>query len=223
MTDDVERLDNNNPIETVIRNVQFDDTVMVMSPEEDIDEPIPDVYKDTDPYENQSLTTVLSRPWPIRSVNWNETSTGEILRFSPGASLLALSFNRDKLRDFKYIRASIRVSIRLNTTPFHAGMLLVAYAPEMSIDNLPTTLSEASIYPSRIVSAGAQQTVDFVIPWVHSEDYVEIEQNNLYFGFVSIWALTPLLTGNGTAVTTKVQVYANFEDVHVAGMLEHGL
>lgn len=223
MSDDRERLDNNNPEETVIRNVQFDDTVLITTPDEEIEEEIPSVYNSTDPYEEQDLRTVLSRPWPIRNFLWNDSSNANayILQFSPGYDLLNFSFNEEKLRNFSFVRASLRISVRLNTTPFHAGMLLIVYAPEMdsALVNAPKTIHEASLYPSRLISAGAQQTVDFIIPYVHPEDYMPtVTSANNIFGWVQVWALTPLLSGNGTSSATQVQIFANFEDIEIAGM-----
>lgn len=226
MTDESERIDNIEPEPTNIEVVQFDDTVGIIDADIEVEEEIPNIYNKTDPYPDQALGKVLSRPWPMQTLTWgSNTSIGGILGVIDPTQLLSISFNKDKLNNFLFLRSATRWSFRLNTTPFHAGAVQISYHLNPTSEEITQYSADyisASMLPNFILSAGSQVPMDFVIPYAYPENYLELNNVAPYsMGAIFIHALTPLLSGNNrseSAYSTEIQVFGNLEEPEVSGM-----
>jgi len=136
-----------------------------------------------------------------------------------------------KLANFQFFRADVRVSIRLNGTQFSYGKLLVAYLPHyVHHDLIPQrdrkmwSLPAASCCPHVIVSANTNVSEEFVIPYVTPTQFVDLSWKNAdrYFGIVRVFILNPLNSSNSAEVSPlHVAIFANFENIHVAGPTIH--
>lgn len=169
-----------------------------------------------DPYEDQNLETVLSRPWIIRSTVWNSTDTGELFTVMPLMELLQNGYNAEKLSGFQYIRSDIEIEVRVNSTLMHAGLLLFSYnLMHISYPNLhnQTTL------PSYIVSANEQTTLKFTIPFAYPIDWwLASGPNDDYQPLLTCSVLSPL-TSTASVSAVDVVVFARFVKPRVAGMI----
>lgn len=224
MADEQERLENFSHEETTIRNTEFADLVGINDAEETLNDVVVDEFKGIDPYLNQDLTTALSRVYPIDNFSYRtDVAPGALLAAVSMQNLVTIPFNVDKLTYFRYLRSAMRVSIRLNSTPFHAGLIQVSYILETNedMDNTYDNVTKASCLPNFIISAGSQQSVDFMIPYAHPYDWFDLsDADSSEWPKIFIHALTPLINGNSDDPgSIDVTVYANFEQPEVAGLI----
>lgn len=224
--------------ETEVLPTVFSDLVGKDKPTEDIVKDV-DIYTNVNPYTDQSLNVVLSRPYPVATGTWqtSDAITSLIATYHFPNLLLNIPFLSEKLNHFQYLRANIRFGIRLNTTPFHSGKLLVSYIPEGLENDVVynkalwylTDTSRYSIYQAacnqhRIVSANTQVTTEFIIPYVHPRLLYDLrstgnQQVTGKMGTVQVHVLHPLRSANtASAFSIDYTVYANFDNPEVSGL-----
>lgn len=203
----------------------FDDTV---DNQVDLTAPIDitPVHVGSDPYTSSTLDKVLSRTYPIGTLSWvHSDGVGTLLgTYSFPHDLLNPTI-LDRMVHYQFFRAGIEVSIRLNTTMFHSGLLMVSYLPhypEPSVSTVFDKLSNmwaASGNNVMTISANTQETVTFRIPYIAPSAYWDMDQTTEGYGFfatVKIFVLYPLLSGVGATPTVDVSVFARFVDPQVA-------
>jgi len=194
--------------------------------------PITSIHQKADPYPDQGLAPLLSRPYLTQYFNWTGSS-------AIGALIATLSYPHDlftipniasKLDRFKYFRAGVHVEIRLNSTTFHSGKLLIVWCPHWNPGNTQNQLIDDDMYAlsaldNITMSACANETVAFDIPYVAPSAYFDLTRPSTsgspgygFFGTVKLFVLAPLvLTGNATTPSLTVTVFSNFINPEPAG------
>jgi len=181
----------------------------------------------TDPYENQGLTKVLQRNYVVSQLTWSGASaTGTLIGTLDFPILLtSIPFIEDKLKYFRYLRAGVRVTFRLNGTIMHFGSLMIVYCPHYNDTstsaNYAETMYQASVLGPHLISANTNSTADIIIPYVAPERYFDMESSDIsgFFGKVWIYVLAPLrLVGDASTPSLTLTINANFIDPEVAGL-----
>lgn len=180
-----------------------------------------------DPYPDAGLEKVLSRMYPVKKFNWSYNQ-------STGASLTTISLPLDlfnattgaRIQRYKWFRAGVEVTIRLNTTMFNSGMALISWlphyhAPPTAIYDKFSSIFAKSSNNCLTLSANTQDTVTFVIPYVSPASYMTILDTNDWESIakVDISVLVPLRSGTSASPVISGTVYARFIDPQVAGPL----
>jgi hypothetical protein len=225
----VERSEVSNPINTVVTTTKFADNVGKEMPTKEIIAVQPRIYDGTDPYPDQGLRQVLSRAYPVSSIVWSSTATSE--QYLGGldfpAALMAIPNITSKLERFQYLRAGVRISIRINSTAMHSGKLLIAWLPHYKDNdqNVPfQNIYTSSMNNCSILSANTTKTIDFIIPFVGPSNYWNMKDDPTtiaqgFFGQIQIFCLHPLnLLGATGVVTVNLTVYASFENPEPSGL-----
>lgn len=184
------------------------------------------MFYGSDPYPDPGLQKVLSRIYPVQSFSWPYSSAVGTklaqLQF-PQALYNATTLNR--IQRFRYMRAGVEVSIRLNTTMFNSGMLLVSWLPHYTNSEANfqkfTNIYKMSANNCVTVSANTQDTVTFVIPYVSPSAYYDVNASYDFaaIGRVEIAVLAPLRSGTSTTPTISGTVYARFIDAQMVAPL----
>lgn len=193
--------------------------------------------------EEQGVQGFLSRPVIIHSDSHAVGSTfNEILDvwdlFTRKPSI------RAKLRNFAYLRATLKLRVSISGTSFHAGRVLLSYQPFASANpTLSTLYSMATVDPATYrrcllnylsqahgaitMNVNENKPVEMTIPFIFPRPLAR-----LFDGSVALAAASPYpdmeamgslyvqsineLTATGTADTpVYMQVYAWFEDVEL--------
>jgi len=227
---DADRKEMTSPLETVVTTTTFADNVGKQNPRAETPILISPALTNADPYEDQGMSTTLSRPYPVASFIWQGTDTmGTLLNTYDFPKLLFDIPNlQEKLNRFEYLQSAVRVSIRLNATTFHSGKLMVAWLPHYKLDNGVVNVFQniytASSLNSVVLSANTTAPVDFIIPYVAPSTYWDMKDDPAtvakgWFGTFAIYVLAPLaLVGATVAPSLAVNIYANFEQPKVAGL-----
>lgn len=224
-----EKAEVTNPVSTTIATTTFNDNVGKQEGKKETPIVITALVNQTDPYEDQGLKQVLSRPYPVKSFEWSSTDiSGSFLEeITFPKALYDIPNISAKLDRFQYLQAAIRCSLRINTTSMHAGKLLVAWTPHWK-DNgtqLPfQNIYTASTINHSILSANTTVSLDWVIPFVGPSNYWNLKDDPAttakgFMGTVQIFVLHPLtLLGTTTPVIATVTLYASFVDPRPAGL-----
>lgn len=182
-----------------------------------------------------SLGSFLSRPTLIASDDWNTSDVVGVLgSIEPWYTFLVNSIISNKLQNYSFLRAKLCMKFVVNGTPFHFGLMRVAYEPSVNVANtgfrkskirtnatsdypLLTPYSQLPgswLYPS--MNAGAELHVPFFLhkSWLDLNSAAEAKSMGKLTFFVAI----PLDVATASASTTiKIQTYAWLEDVELSG------
>lgn len=176
------------------------------------------------PYRDDTLFGFLQRPRLISTVSWTDTPVAgaRLARIDPYFEMLTTPSFRNKLENFSYFRAGIRIGVRVNGTKFHYGKLLVAWMPlygsmTQGEQELRDNVISASGYPHVIISPTENEINELVMPFAYPDAYLNLSVVNVLSpGVLAIYVLNPLALD--TAVPpVSVSIFANFEDVELAG------
>jgi len=229
MMKDTEREADLAVVDTKQQLTSFSDTDSLQST--NLASTVSSLIKNSDPYPDQGLGTVLSRVYQVAAVTWAGSSIigTNIASLDVGTLLMNVPSINTRLNKFKFLRGAIRVQIRVNSTMFHYGKLAVCWVPHFNTLNSSFILAETNMLAwinneMIIVSAATQDTVEFTIPFCSPTLYFDLENLNVsgyagWFGLINVFVLHPLNLCNSTATpTVSCLVYANFVNPEVAGL-----
>nr|WPR18042.1 MAG: capsid protein [Owegonang virus 3] len=173
---------------------------------------------------SQDINSMLSRPGLISTFEWKETDLDDALltTIDLPTAIQNSKFKSSKMKYFKFVRSNYKIRMVINATRFHAGRLLVVWAPGSSLCSIQE-LNEKSMasllcFPSLIIDPATNQTVEFVIPFISpylyyplttystgSVDAVQLAGQAL--GQVKVFVLNKLTSGQTTTTPVSVSVY----------------
>lgn len=186
--------------------------------------------------ENTSLTTFMSRPTLIDSRSW---STSDVIGYSgstiePWYLYLNNVVIKQKLTNYAFLRAKLCLKFVINATPFHFGLMRVAYEPNVNAAN---TGDRKSTIRTNVTSP-----VPYVIPlsqlpgvWMHPADNSGGELKVPFFlhknwlklssqipaktmGALYYYVTAPLAVASATGSSSiTIDTFAWLEDVELSG------
>nr|DAZ87923.1 TPA_asm: hypothetical protein [Phagomor virus 4] len=184
-------------------------------------------------YGSQTLQEFIERPYLISQITWKSTDVGTIASLEFPTELFNVKSLSEKLACFRYMRADVEISIRVNASKFHYGKLMAVWKPMLLnglVDWTTTKLPDA--YQNYISSSGFQhifisptsnevQTllVPYAIPplyidladWAGKTNIANVRYNlgNLEFHVLSA------LSCSGKVPDVDISVFARFVDVQL--------
>jgi len=125
----------------------------------------------------------------------------------------------DKAENFRYMKADVVVTIKVNASPFTSGALNIAYTPMWNelVDIFKysnITLAGVTSYPNATLCLDQADSVELRVPFILPYDMFSLHDPNFQFGQVLLSQLTPVRNGDGTNV--DINVFARFENVDIA-------
>jgi hypothetical protein len=176
-------------------------------------------------YMTESIEEFLQRPYIVKNTLWSSTDeTGDlILGATFPQDLLALNPIWDKVKNFHFLRAGVRLGIRLNGTKFHYGKLIAIWSPQNArTGNLferTSNIYSVSGFPHVILSPTENEVNEFVVPFTSPYMFSNLAfgLDSLNFGSVFIYVLNPLRNA-ATVADVGVTLFANFVDPMLQGM-----
>lgn len=185
---------------------------------------------------NTSLEHFLSRPTLIDTRVWTTaTATGNLgTVLEPWYLLLNNPVIRSKIENYAYLRAKLCMKVVVNATPFHFGLMRVAYEPNVNaagggdrtskIRSNPTTALTQIIPYSQLPGiwvlpaddSGGELKVPFFrhTNWLQLTNATDVQRcGNLTYHVA--FPLTVASTSGSTSIS--IQTFAWFEDVELNG------
>lgn len=153
--------------------------------------------------EGYDLNYALSREYVVATIPWLQTQgTGTVLSTLQFPKLLFdQTFIKDKVQDFKYFKAGVRLTIRVTANKFLYGKLLVCYNPMPTLDTFdPSLIATATTIPHMLVSASASEAAVFDVPFIYNKRAIDLSSYGpTEIGHFKIFVLNAL-----NSVTTDV-------------------
>lgn len=195
----------------------------------------PPVLDHPDPYPDQGLGKVLERSYQLGSaISWgNSQPSGTLLQSYelPDAVLfgaLAIPNYTEKLQNFQYFHAKMRLTVKVNATNYHYGRLIVAYLPcpythGGSITEPAAPHNRALCWlPLDLASAQSEKSITLDIPFRYPSALWNLSNPNyaIQAARVYIQVLHPLSSSNNNVTeTARITTYFSFVDPRPIGLV----
>lgn len=179
-----------------------------------------------DPMYAESIRSFLTRPYPVANGTWTGSqTTGSLVDAIPLMSQYLVTANtiRDKITGFKYIRGGMRVSMRVNGTKFHHGLMVLAFYPlDSAIGGVGANrrnAASATMMPSIFVNPTSDGVEELDVPFVYQDQFIKLDDRRTNeFGDVRLYILDSLKAVNQTTVgAISWTMYAHFVDPVLTG------
>lgn len=182
-----------------------------------------DVARAYSPNEIKSVADYLAKPVPIVQATWNTSQTAGTALFGADtwAGVHATTMWVNKLTGFYGLRATLKVTLVLNATPFHQGRLCLSYypaaklAPEKVLGHISHRTAITQL-PGIEISA-ADESATLSIPLVTPQRFIELTNNPISWGNVYLHVLSPLKTGLSGSTDVSYTVWYSLHDVELFG------
>jgi len=166
--------------------------------------------------ETFDLDKVMNREYEIGSYLWNtsQTSNTILADIKFPTSLFGQSFIAEKIDNFRWFRAGLRITIRCVANAFLYGKCIMSYTPGYvnALSPSPYTgYAQYSGLPHVLISASSGAAIVFDVPFIHpwrALDLTSFQTDEM--GIFRLSVLNPLTDINGDVSTARVLVTAQF-------------
>lgn len=181
-----------------------------------------------DPYSRVNMevfrmSEVLNREFNISTLTWDSTrAAGWIFGYANFPDdLFSIPFLSAKLDGFRNFKGAVRLSVRLASSSFNYGKIMVSYIPNPTEDLYYTqrvsTLMKRSAYPHILLSASESNAGVLDVPFICPNRAIDRKAVNpaASMGRFIFSVLNPLTNINGAAASIAVFVTAQFIDAEI--------
>lgn len=181
----------------------------------------------TNPYPKQDLQKTLSRKYAVATFTWE---AGQINGQNLGTiefpiALFNIPHIIESLGQLRWINADIQLEIRMNTTPFHIGALMVSWLPRTSPAGDTSAVKAINFYQrsfnnATVMSASSTNNDTIKIPRVSqtlTDPIHEEEDAAICTVYVDVLNQLTLAGSGGVPSNVEVTVFASFVDPEVSG------
>jgi hypothetical protein len=196
---------------------EFNDTNLLTTSECTMFEKLYDSV--SNPFPTDIPTKLLGRNYLLGSPTFSST---EVATYSfPSALLLASPQLVNCLSNYKYFRSGVKIQIKVASTPYHQGSLIVSWMPLNGYAS--SNVYEASGNKPIVLDVAMQESVTMDIPYFRHRMW---RDNTIGTATTNDWAtveirvLNPIIaTSPGIGTSVPVKVFGNFTRPRVAGWL----
>lgn len=173
----------------------------------------------------ETLRGFLERPYPVLSGDWSGDSVAgtTLVTLDPMKVYLNLPLIIGKLRGFSYLRAGLRIELRINGTRFHYGQLVSAFRPLagsfQTYSASQLTVYAGTMFPSVISDPGPSQVNILEVPYCYPYHFLSITDTSSHsIGTLALQVLSPLRVVSQTTVpVVNFTVYVSLVNPVLAG------
>lgn len=137
------------------------------------------------------------------------------------SSLIAIQSKLNKLENFAYMKADIKIKVTINASPFVAGKLMLVYSPYEDQTPTPHKMntyprSTISAYPNCIIDLQLDTAVEFTIPFLSFKEAYNLTSKDLDYVSLYLYPLTELRTPSASNPVT-LNFFASFQNITLYG------
>jgi hypothetical protein len=214
-------------ITTQDNNVRFEDTARVLQQQNILT--LEQRWSSVNPYPDETPSMLLARVIQLPDYTWDTVWTGT--KFGLLQTVLTLSNIHQSVLGsfseamFRFLQCSWKVTIRLNSTPYHQGALCVTWSPDNYNDNALVTggvLGYASFQNAIILSASQQDQTTIEIPYFGINPHYDLAFPGTWIDTrVNINVLNPLRTSSTSVVDqVPISVFVQMVNIKTYGILD---
>jgi len=174
----------------------------------------------SNPFPDNTPKDVLERVYRIGSFSWTPGMSPVIYKFPDALGSLTPIANY--LTVFKYFRAGVRIQIKLNSTPYHQGALIVGTGPTLDLSTSVWNPYTLSMMKPIVLSASVQDSCTIDLPYINPGPWMQYTPfPSCGIGSFAIQELNELITtSTSVPASVEVLVYASFLNPKVAQYVE---
>lgn len=165
------------------------------------------------------LNGAISREYLMGTVAWASSAPTNTVLYTGSFpdDIFTLAYIANKIQDFHFFRAGLRITFRVVANKFLYGTCICVYTPLPSMEYKPSTnAGNASGGPHVRISASSGDIVTMDIPFISRYRMLDI-QNHLAdeMGNIKIWVVNPVTDVNGDTADASIMITAQFIDVEL--------
>lgn len=190
----------------------------------------PDYYIGNTEDKFAEIKSYLAKPYRFNTTAWPAASVVNTTLWSTTDSWTipsAVDAWIQKLKGFQGLRATLCLRAVLNTTPYSAGRLRLAYYPCGDEVQRKATVHVSHQIPfSQLpgVNLDANEgSVVLKIPYIAPTQYYQLTENSVSWGSIYLKVVAPYRTGADNAQSTNVTLWAWLEDVQLFGQTHNSI
>lgn len=193
----------------------------------------PDIQKGmlrgNDPYPPGEVSHALTRSYQIAQFDVTAVTTSGTIVFTGRYpfDMLSVPYIFDKLKYYTLFRAKQKITLRINSTKFDYGSLLIAHLPyfEPQTDSVSATngfrlenIYSAAQCNATLLSIQQGASVDIEMPWINPKPWMDLDSAAAEIGTLRVFVLHPLSSvGKDPPTKITVTVFGQFVAPEVAG------
>lgn len=173
------------------------------------------------PFPVQQPLEFFNRNFLVASFNWVPGLTTQVIKFPD--CLLAIPTIANVMKRFRYLRAAVKAEIKIQSTPWHQGALMIGWLPNARSTYVPNVYTLSGMNPVEI-SASTAETVTLTIPYLNPNDWLDCVSGAptagtdcriaaLYIAQIN----NLVVTSPNLGTTLPVSVFASFVDPESTG------
>lgn len=202
----------------------FDDTVGLEDVRHD-EQPRDD---DANPYIQNDMTVILSRPRQLITVLWSDTQTvgTSVTNFYPFRSLCQNTYNGNIINKYRFFRADLKIRIMLQSTMMHYGKLMVSWLPIRKTNDALPDYRALFALDVNIIDAAKPDVLELTIPFMSPVKWflpprATTGDGNALGPQVFINVLAPLGNAQSATASVPITIFAEFVNPKLAGPIEN--
>lgn len=181
------------------------------------------------PYLQQNLDIVLTRPTVIHSQTWNSTDAqgATIAKLDLLPLLFDVPMNNAILQRYRFFASDIKISIRLQSTLMHYGRLAVAWLPMRKSSDSDIDHKALFALDVNIMDAAKPDVLELTIPFMSplkwwTPSTIGSDTGNSLGPQLLIVVLAPLGNAQSAAAAVPFTVIGEFSKPRLAGPVSAG-
>jgi hypothetical protein len=170
-------------------------------------------------YPSQTPTNILTRNYKVAEIAWGPGAPTTTTLDFPKILLTNPNIVK-RLTGFLWMRAGVKLEVKINATGFHYGAFMISWLPNHDNNSHATTVFQQSGNHPLILSPAIQNSCVIDIPWINPYNFFPIQDplSTTSIARVYFTPLTPLSrTTPDVSDTVYIQVFASFTDPETAG------
>jgi len=225
---------NDEDIVNQTHQVRFEDTTETI----EIDNRLPfqKLYSSVNPYPDETPRQLLSRIVRLTNIPWGPSGIGgaAFMTFDPLRTLVQNSPTHAMILGniinggtfggmYRYLRCSMEVTFKLNTTPYHQGVVCVGWTPQL-VPNACYTKYYAPQMDGTLLSASVQDQAIVTIPFCSSRPHYDLYGSGSYLQShpSTVWMVvinTLVATQPSITDTIDISCWIQLKDIDIYGIV----
>jgi hypothetical protein len=176
----------------------------------------PEMFGAANPWEDQAPFKILTRQYKIGEFTITPVWSNQQYQFPQ--ALMNVPAIQKALSSFYWFRSDIEISVKLNSTPYHQGMMMQSFWHDNYADGRWTLFQRSALSPV-LYNYSTSDSATSQIGWLHPEVYMPLNapSNYSYIGTITLSSVVPLANTSGGTESIACTVYARFINPKTAG------
>lgn len=194
---------------------QNEEVSVIMTEEQEMNQPV----GASNPFADQTPHAILTRQYKLDEFSISPAWVGTTYDFPK--ALYQIPAIEKALSSFYYLRSGVTIMVKINSTVYHQGMMLMAFEGDCPNNRSWSTYQLSAMDPITLnysTSDSATLKADWVCPELYCTTVYNVGEAHA-IGRLFLRPLVPIANTSGGTDTITCSVYAAFTDPKTAGFI----